>query len=118
MPVRVLLYDVLISVCACVCVVCSFSRFHGVINPGYDYDLRENFYFLLGCSTNQSTLYTIHYILYYMLYCIDKPDEGFAFHTPNNPLPTSEQYNAFTFNGSIPSAEKPVFERRMIRAHG
>ncbi|XP_019855379.1 PREDICTED: putative ferric-chelate reductase 1 isoform X2 [Amphimedon queenslandica] len=79
---------------------CYFSRYYGVINEGFDYDLHNRYYILLGCSTTKSDL-----------------DVNFPYHQPNFPAISDSMLHPFG-NGTDTASGKPTFEKRMIRAHG
>ena len=78
-------------------VVFSFSRFHGILNQGYDYDFNSTYYFLLGCSQLKSIANT-----QYFIDCIPPAGDlsvNFPFHEPNFPAVSPDMYNPFTYNG-------------------
>ena len=83
-----------------------FSRYSGVINKGFDYSLKESYYFLLGRSDNITNL-NMSFSKHTITPVVNK-HECFAF--------TDKCITANTTNGT--TKKVGLFERRMIRAHG
>jgi hypothetical protein len=80
---------------------CLLSRYHGIINEGYDFDLNNSFHLLMGCGLKKTPL-----------------NQHLAKHD-YKPEVTNIKINPYnsSYNGSIPHSMS-TFERTLLKTHG